>query len=792
MLKQAVILVGGRGTRLGALARDVPKPLLPIAGDVRFLDYLLENFARHGVEELILLAGHLGQQVKDRYQDALVGGARVDVIVEQQPEGTAGALLHAADRLQGHFFMSNGDSFLDMNYLALAAAMKESDMGVVAIREVDDAARFGSVVVSETGQITAFKEKAAGQGGLGLISGGVYALRRDILDLISKTPCSLETEIFPDLASRGALSAYQVDGFFLDIGLPETLMEGRASIPTQMRRGAAFFDRDGTLIEDDGYTYKVEDLRWRHGAIEAVRLCNDEGLFAIVVTNQAGIARGLYSLDDMERFHRAMQKDLQRHGAHIDAFYACPYHAEGCVPRLTLADHPDRKPNPGMLRRAVLEWPIDERRSFMIGDANTDVAAGQAMGLYSIQVQSGELLTAVEEALARVRTRRVDDPVSTLVTERAARAKAWLFEHAFPIWWRRGFDPATRTFHERMELNGEPAVLNRRIRVQARQTFAYAVAGALGWDGEWREAVSAGADVLMRAGIQQQGGTNYLLDTAGQVSDRRRDLYDLAFVVLALSSAARALGARPDLIAAAEGLVSWAESNWSAPNGGFLEGEIVSSPPRRQNPHMHMLEALLALYEASGNEAHLARANTIAELFRKRFFDAHHGALPEYFDKDWRPLPGVEGRIAEPGHQFEWSWLLDRCRKLGGENNSQIAERLRVHAEAYGVDWSTQVTYDEVFVEGMVRARSSRFWPHTERIKANIVRYENTRDPRAARAAVDAFDMLMTYCNVPVQGLWHDRRRPEGEFVEEAAPASSFYHATLALSELIRVADTLN
>jgi mannose-6-phosphate isomerase len=203
---------------------------------------------------------------------------------------------------------------------------------------------------------------------------------------------------------------------------------------------------------------------------------------------------------------------------------------------------------------------------------------------------------------------------------------------------------------------------------------------------------------------------------------------------------------------------------------------------------MHMFEALLALYEASGKREHLERAGRIAELFRDRLFDARHGALPEYFDDAWRPQGEL---IVEPGHHFEWSWLLDRWNALGGGDLSAEAERLRVHAEVYGVDLKSGAVYDEIFADGRPRMLTSRLWPHTERIKANVVRFERTRDVAAADAAVEAFDMLMRYCDTPTPGLWRDRRRPDGGFIDEAAPASSFYHIMMALSELIRVADEL-
>lgn len=792
MIRQTVILVGGRGTRLGDAARDYPKPLVPIAGDRRFLDYLIENLARHGVEEILLMAGHLADRVAERYHGRRVRGAQVHVIAEPAPAGTAGALRYAADRLDDLFLMANGDAYFNMNYLALGQVLGVGDVGAMALRRMPDATRYGRVETNGD-RVTAFYEKDSAFRGEALISAGTYLLRGRVLDYVGEPPCSIEFDIFPKLAQAGLLAGAEFDGYMIDIGLPETLAQGRDELPKQTLRPAVFFDRDGTLThDDDGYTHKPEALRWQPGAIEAIRRCNDAGRLVIVVTNQSGVARGLYDEAAIERFHAEMQRTLRAHGAHVDAFYYCPYHGEGVVDAFKLADHPDRKPNPGMLRRAMLEWPIDGKRSFLVGDTDRDAGAAKALGLAHFLVKPGELREVVDNGLNQSTTHTPSPRVALAneIQRRARNGKEWLFEHALPLWWDHGFDRAADCFHERLALNGAPVLSPRRIRVQARQTLVYARTGRMGWDGPWREAVQAGARVLVGRGLRDDGGTRHLLDANGMPADDSRDLYDTAFVALGLAEAAQALGERDDLLDAASALVAWTETHWAHPAGGFHEGDLTPKPPRRQNPHMHWFEAQLALHEASGLRVYLDRAGAIAALLKTRLFDDYHGALPEYFDDDWRALPGEDGRIVEPGHAFEWSWLLHRWNALGGEDLSDIAERLRVHGELYGVDASGAI-YDELYIEGPPRTRTSRLWPHTERIKASLACYERTRDPNAARAAIQAFDMLMQYCDTPTSGLWRDRRLPDGGFVDEPAPASSFYHIMMALFELGRVAATL-
>lgn len=366
---------------------------------------------------------------------------------------------------------------------------------------------------------------------------------------------------------------------------------------------------------------------------------------------------------------------------------------------------------------------------------------------------------------------------------RAAAGRAWLMEAALPLWWSHGFDRAAGCFHEKLGLNGEPVPGPRRVRVQARQAAVYAMAGRAGWDGPWREAVEAGVAVLLGQARHPEGGVRHLLSESGAALDSGRDLYDLAFAIFGLAHAGRALE-RPALIAAAEAHMQWLEHAWGHPHGGFFEGDVAPIPPRRQNPHMHLFEAALALCEIARSEAHLARAAQLFTLFITRLYDAERGALPEFFTDDWRPAPGGAGRHAEAGHHFEWSWLLQRYSALTQTPLHPAAARLCAYAEAHGVDSARGVAIDEMWIEGAPKLESARLWPQTERLKANAGLFALTGDLAAAAAAAAAFDTLMAYFDTPTRGLWRDRMQPDGRFIEQPAPASSFYHIMVALDDL--------
>jgi len=230
VVEQAVVLVGGQGTRLGAATRTTPKPLLTIDGDRRFLDYILVQLREQGFKDIILLAGYFGGQVVSRYHGADLDGARIEVIVEPEPAGTAGALRYAAGRLDPIFLMANGDSLFVADFRPLETALRLDDIGAIALRQVEDARRYGSVKQAD-GRVLEFREKNPYADGAAWISAGVYLLRRQVVDLVVSAPCSIETDIFPSQCKQGRLGCELMSGYFVDIGLPDTLSQARREVP---------------------------------------------------------------------------------------------------------------------------------------------------------------------------------------------------------------------------------------------------------------------------------------------------------------------------------------------------------------------------------------------------------------------------------------------------------------------------------------------------------------------------------------------------------------------------------
>jgi D-glycero-D-manno-heptose 1,7-bisphosphate phosphatase len=230
------------------------------------------------------------------------------------------------------------------------------------------------------------------------VNGGVYVMKKADTGGFPER-FSIESDLLPELVRRARLTAREYGGFFLDMGVPDSFSAAQTLVPSHRRRPALFFDRDGVLNHDERYVGSVDRFRWMEGAREAVRLANDAGFYVFVVTNQAGVARGLYGEGEVVSLHNWMTEELRSVGAYVDDWRYCPYHPEGTVPSYRCA-HPWRKPEPGMILDLLSKWPVDVPRSILVGDKESDCAAARAAGIRPVLFDGGNLYDLVAELIA--------------------------------------------------------------------------------------------------------------------------------------------------------------------------------------------------------------------------------------------------------------------------------------------------------------------------------------------------------------------------------------------------------
>ncbi|MFL5296679.1 MAG: AGE family epimerase/isomerase [Phenylobacterium sp.] len=357
------------------------------------------------------------------------------------------------------------------------------------------------------------------------------------------------------------------------------------------------------------------------------------------------------------------------------------------------------------------------------------------------------------------------------LADAAAWFQAWFAEAALPLWADVGVDGAHGLFQEGLDVDGRPVAGPRRARAQARQVFVFATAASSGYGERWLPTAREGYGRFVQHYRRPDGLFLRLAGPDGTPLETDADIYDQAFAMLAVAALHTADPAG-GFAAEADRTLAALQAR-RAPAGGFQE-----SPPHpfQANCHMHLFECALAWEEVGGGPEWTGLADEIAGMALARFIDADTGALREFFDPQWRAITGEAG-LVEPGHQFEWAWLLERWGRARQEPAALAAAR-RLYANGLkGVDAERQVAVNALWDDFSVRDADARLWPQTEHLKAALVLGSEAEALRAARG-------LAQYLETPARGAWRDKLRADGSFVDEPAPATSFYHLAVAILEL--------
>jgi mannose/cellobiose epimerase-like protein (N-acyl-D-glucosamine 2-epimerase family) len=367
-----------------------------------------------------------------------------------------------------------------------------------------------------------------------------------------------------------------------------------------------------------------------------------------------------------------------------------------------------------------------------------------------------------------------------------AELQKLLLEDILPVWSTVGIDFLQGGFCETIAADWSIPCGARRIRVTARQVDAFCVAAELGWNRNAAAACARHGGRFLESHSSEDGLLHHILANDGRV-EGEYDLYDQAFLLLSYAHAYRLLNDEK-FIQRGKALLQSVKQQFYNPAGGFIDA--TNGPyPLRSNPHMHLLEGALAWAEVDSGDLWRDFADELVSLFTTKFFDNARGFVRESFGSNWQPIE-EDGRCrVEPGHNFEWAWLLLRWSEITGGDCGDHPHRLIDFAETYGYDSIRMVAVNEVWSDGAPSDSNARLWPQTERLKAwlSVAEVREGRARRQAEAnARDAAQTLQRYLSTGAEGLWHDVMADDGRFKAGVSPASSLYHIVCALAKLAR------
>lgn len=375
--REAIILAGGLGTRLQTAVPDRPKPMALINGKP-FLEYLLQYLSAEGIGRIIFSVGYRHEMIRDyfsfRYQ-----GIELVYSVEDKPLGTGGGLCQALTYCtQDRVFVLNGDTFFPvcLSEMEVFFSDNQADL-LIALHQVDDAARYGTIETDVEGRISRFREKNTFAMSR-LINGGVYLMTTGLLDENEYPEIfSFEKDFLEKKTGNKRFFGMVSPAPFIDIGIPETYSKAELFF-RELKTGndrALFLDRDGTINIEKHYVFTKEDFEFRDGIFDLVKKYTGQEYLIFVVTNQAGIARGYYSENEYTELTEWMIGQFREKGIKIEAVRHCPHH-----PAVT-GECKCRKPKPGMILDLIGEYRLNPEKCVLIGDHMTDIQAGQNAGI---------------------------------------------------------------------------------------------------------------------------------------------------------------------------------------------------------------------------------------------------------------------------------------------------------------------------------------------------------------------------------------------------------------------------
>ena len=404
---KAVIMAGGRGTRISSVASDIPKPMIKIEGKP-VLEREIESLRDQGFTDLIITVSHLAEHIIKYFGDGSSFGVKIEYFIEETPLGNAGALYKMRDRLDDDFLLLNADSIFDIDFNRFVEYHRAKGGLVTLFTHPNSHPYDSGVLIADNDgavEIWLTKEDVRPQWYRNRVNAGLHIINPAIFNMLSIDAerigtedengkiikVDLDRQILKPLCGSGKMFCYDSPEYVKDMGTPDRYeavcadyREGRVRAKNlKNKQKAIFLDRDGTINKYVGFLRNIDEFELVPGVAEAIKAINISGFLAIVVTNQPVIARGEVTYEQLQEIHNKMETLLGEQGAYLDAIYFCPHHPhkgyEGEVPELKF-DCGCRKPKPGMLLQAAGDFNIDLSQSWVVGDGENDIRAGKAAG----------------------------------------------------------------------------------------------------------------------------------------------------------------------------------------------------------------------------------------------------------------------------------------------------------------------------------------------------------------------------------------------------------------------------
>lgn len=404
---QAVIMAGGKGTRLAAITKDeIPKPMVPVNGKPLLL-WQIEELKKNGITDIIMIIGHLGEKIEEYFQTGEKYGVHVSYIREHEPLGTAGAFYYLKDKIVSNYFLLVfGDVFFSIDIQRMEKFyIDHQAKAALFVHPNSHPADSDLVVLDENNKISKFdsKHNVRNYWFDNCVNAGFYILGKEICDLVEKL-CKLDLEkdiLMPLVEKKEAVYGYRSPEYVKDIGTVDRIRQTEKDVENgfieekclKNKQTCIFLDRDGTINQYRGLVWKDEDFELEENACDAIKRINQSGKLAIVITNQPSVARGLCQIENIETVHKKMSTLLGKEGAYLDDVYFCPHHPDKGYPEENPAYKIPcecRKPKTGLIQKAVEQYHIDLSSSWMVGDTTVDIQTGKNAGLHTALVLTGE------------------------------------------------------------------------------------------------------------------------------------------------------------------------------------------------------------------------------------------------------------------------------------------------------------------------------------------------------------------------------------------------------------------